>query len=386
MASDLARRAADRWPPAAQYPSGYFHAVGLGAGQDAAAVATLYWAAAEAGHRPAQARFCLALLKGSSVPADMIGGEPRLRRAALAGDGEAAALLGVFHARASYNSEPSLLEAVSCYRIAVKAGHAVAQAAFGMLQLAGVGVAQESNEALRLFAVTAAQGDRQAEADAVNQALAGAQPAEQVPDCIAAALRAARERDDSVAAFNLSVRRLQGVAATTDTDHSLRWLERTAEKVVNAQYGIRRLLSGEASGVADLPRAREWCRCASELIFVDATVALAGILGNGRGGAAEPEQSLGLYWSAAEARHLGARFGAGALLAGGHGLPAVPAAAAYWVCAAAQAGHPQAQLMLGRHLRRQEAEAALAEGKDWLMRAADGGTSVTAGELAAEVP
>ena len=55
--------------------------------------------AAEKGNRPSQARWGMALMEGDGVPANPVEGESWLRRAALAGDPEAAAVVGDLYAK-----------------------------------------------------------------------------------------------------------------------------------------------------------------------------------------------------------------------------------------------------------------------------------------------
>jgi hypothetical protein len=80
-------------------------------------------------------------------------------------------------------------------------------------------------------------------------------------------------------------------------------------------------------------------------------------------------------------------FGAGALLAGGHGLPPNREAAAIWFRRAAEAGHPEAQLMLGRFLLRGFVPARVPdEARRWLARAAEAGVADALRELEAAHP
>ncbi len=72
---------------------------GLNVPQDRAAAAANYKQAAEKGHRGAQARWGFALMDGNGVEPTHVEGESWLRRAALAGDAEAAALVGDIYAK-----------------------------------------------------------------------------------------------------------------------------------------------------------------------------------------------------------------------------------------------------------------------------------------------
>ncbi len=79
--------------PTAIYLLGVLTENGVGVPQDAAAAVKHYSIAASRGHRTAQAKWGLALIEGHYVPQDLIAGESWLRRAALAGDAEAAILV-----------------------------------------------------------------------------------------------------------------------------------------------------------------------------------------------------------------------------------------------------------------------------------------------------
>ena len=88
------RRAAEAELPTAIYLLGVLTEQGLGVTRDAAAAAQLYRRAAEKGHRSAQLRWGMALMAGRDVDLDSVAGESWLRRAALAGDPQAAVLVG----------------------------------------------------------------------------------------------------------------------------------------------------------------------------------------------------------------------------------------------------------------------------------------------------
>jgi TPR repeat protein len=88
---DLLRLAADAGLPTAMFLLGLITERGIGVEPDHAAAAALFRQAAEKGHRSGQARWGMALLEGVGVAANPTEGESWLRRAALAGDPEAAA-------------------------------------------------------------------------------------------------------------------------------------------------------------------------------------------------------------------------------------------------------------------------------------------------------
>ncbi|MGC8469653.1 MAG: tetratricopeptide repeat protein, partial [Acetobacteraceae bacterium] len=68
------------------------------------------------------------------------------------------------------------------------------------------------------------------------------------------------------------------------------------------------------------------------------------MLVNGRGGPRDHAQALALFEAAARTGHVGAMFAAGALHGGGHDVQTDRTAALRWFTAAAERGHPHAQL------------------------------------------
>lgn len=123
-----------------------------------AKAAEKYRAAAELGHRAAQFRYGLALLNGRGVPADPQAGETWLRRAALAGDMQAAALVGDLYAQTG-PMPPNYYEAALWFRRAAEGGHASAARALGQLYLRGDGIGTDPEEAVRWLRVAAEAGD-----------------------------------------------------------------------------------------------------------------------------------------------------------------------------------------------------------------------------------
>jgi len=101
-----------------------------------------------------------------------IGGESWLRRAALAGDPEAAALIGNLYTQ-NGSVPPNYSEAANWYKRAAEAGHVGAARALGSLYLTGAGVAQDNDEATRWFGIAAEAGDPASQVDLANLVLEG---------------------------------------------------------------------------------------------------------------------------------------------------------------------------------------------------------------------
>jgi len=91
-----------------------------------------------------------------------------------------------------------------------------------------------------------------------------------------------------------------------------------------------------------------------------------------------------LFEKAAAKGHSGAMFALGALHSGAHDLPMDRATAQRWFRAAAELGHGQAQLTLGRYLAGGVAgERNAAEARLWLERALAQGVTDAEPDLAA---
>jgi len=97
-----------------------------------------YRRAAQKGHRSGQLHWGLALMHGIGVDANPSEGETWLRRAALAGDPEAAASVGNIYATGG-NLPPNHAEAASWFRRAAEAGHKGAARLLGLLYISGAG-------------------------------------------------------------------------------------------------------------------------------------------------------------------------------------------------------------------------------------------------------
>ena len=150
--ADHLRRAADAELPTAIYLLGVLTEQGLGMVRDPKAAAQLYQRAAEKGHRSAQVRWGIALMEGRDVERDVVSGKSWFRRAALAGDPQAAVLVGNLYARSGGPLPPNYAEAATWYRRAAEAGSTTAARALGSLYLTGAGVVQDNEEVCALVA------------------------------------------------------------------------------------------------------------------------------------------------------------------------------------------------------------------------------------------
>ncbi len=235
-----------------------------------AAATAHYREAAERGHRSAQLRYGLALLMGRGVKQDAQTGETWLRRAGLAGDALAAAMVGDLYAREG-EVPPNFCEAALWFQRAAEAGHAGAARALGQLCLRGGGFGTDP--------VTAAHW-----------------------------LRVAATADDVVAAYELGICLAHGIGTRRDDAEALRWFHRAIEVMPAALYWFARMLD-EGRGIAPNPAAARACYLrAAAKGNGDAAVAAGEMLVNGRGGPADRPTAMRLFAGAAAKGHKGAQY------------------------------------------------------------------------------
>jgi uncharacterized protein len=314
----------------------------------AGAGAEFYRRAAEKGHRSGQACWGKALMHGIGVDANPSDGEASLRRAALAGNPEAAAALGDLYATGG-NLPPNHAEAASWLRRAAETGHKGAARSLALLYFAGAGVPRDPEQGMQWFRISAAAGDGRARAEFGNLVLTG-MGEEDDRIRIYKAFEQAAASGDPVAAYNCAVCLSHGVGAARDDREAALWLRKAADRVLDAQFWYGRILV-EGRGVdRDLAEGRRWIARAAEVGMVDAQVALGDMMLTGTGGACDPPGALALFEKAAANGRLAAMFATGVIYGGGRGVPANHGAAQYWLRAAAEHGHPTAQMMLEIHI------------------------------------
>src|SRR5262249_35476940 len=240
------RRAAEAQLPTAVYLLALLTERGEGIPRDPVRAAQLYQEAAEKGHRSAQVRWGLELVKGENTQQDRIAGESWLRRAALAGDPDGAFWVGDLYAQ-SGPLPPNYPEAANWYRRAAEAGHKGAARALGTLYLTGAGVAQDNEEGARWLRKAAEAGDQASQVDLANFALKGGGNADDAPR-LRGWFETAAQLGDLTAAFNLGICFVKGMGVERNEKEAATWLRRAAEGVAEAQYLYGRMLS-EGKGV-----------------------------------------------------------------------------------------------------------------------------------------
>lgn len=305
-ARELLEKAATASMPTAQFMSGVIAESGAAGTQDFAAAAEHYRIAAELGHGSAQLRYGTALLSGRGVEADPFNGELWLRRAALAGEPQAAAIVGDLYACPG-ELPPNLIEAAMWLRRAAEAGHAGAAKTLGHLLLGDAGLTPDLEEATHWLRLAIAGGETEAGNDLAQLALAGRVP-EADRQTTYRWFRKQAEAGDPAAAFDLGLCLAEGVGAPRDDTQALTWFERAAATMPVAQYWCGRMRA-EGRGCPPDPRAaRVWFLQAAELRHADAEVAAGEMLINGRGGLPDPKGAIALFMRAASTGHPAALF------------------------------------------------------------------------------
>ena len=345
---------------------------GAGVEQDPAAAAELYRQAAEKGARNGQARWGLALMEGRGVERE------RRRRA---NPGCAARRWRAIRRRRRWSATctprggalpPNYAEAAMWFRRAAEAGHRRRRARSGLMHLTGAGVPRDPQRGGALVPRLRRGGRRAvARPNSRNLVLQGPGRAGRRARAPANGSSRPPTAGDLVAAFNYGICLAEGVGVERDDAQAAQWLRRAADGVVNAQFWYGRMLA-EGRGVeADPEEGRAWIARAAEAGMVDAQVALAEMLVNGRGGPRDHPAGAGAVRSGRPRRAMPARCSRSARsTAAATTCRWDRPAAQRWFRAAAERGHGHAQMMLGRYLARGLAgERDPAEARIWLERA-----------------
>jgi uncharacterized protein len=247
--------------PAAHFVLGVLDELAGGGAERLATAAAHYHEAAERGHRAAQFRYGVALMTGRGVERNTLYGESWLRRAGLAGDRDAAAMVGDLYSRPG-EVPPNFCEAAMWVQRAADAGHIGAARALGQLCVRGGGFGTDPVAAAHWLRVAATEGD-------------------------------------TVAAYELGICLSHGIGTPRDDAEALGWFRRAIDTMPEARYWCARMLA-EGRGIAqDLPAARaDFLRAAAEGIG-DAAVVAGEMLVNGRGGPADRPAAMAMFHAAA---------------------------------------------------------------------------------------
>ncbi|MDD2794977.1 tetratricopeptide repeat protein [Acidocella sp.] len=382
------RQAAEAELPAAHYYLALLYDMGVNLPADPALAAQHYGVAAKANLSNAQAKYGYMLFNGIGIKANQVEGESWLRRAGLAGDPEAAALVAEIYARGDGKLPPNYAEAATWFRTAAELGHRPSARALGLLYLTGTGVPRNPDEAAIWFRRAAEAGDETAKADLASLLLSGqTSPKLTEPAPVHEWFEQAAEAGDLIAAFNYAVCLAQGVGMERDEVRAAKWMRRAAESVLNAQYWYGIMLAQGLGVDANPEEARVWLQKCADVELPDGLIALADMCLTGAGGPRDHEAGRQLYERAANRGDARGMFALGAMYGGGHDIPTDRALSLACYRAAAGRGHPLACLMLGRYLARGIAtEVDLDAARHWFTEALNGGIAEARGDLDALTP
>ncbi len=346
------RKAAEGELPDALYYMAMIYERGIGVLPDAAKAVEYYGKAANGGVNNARAKYGYMLLNGIGTKQNKVEGETWLRRAALAGDGDAAILVANIYAHPQGELPPSFTEAASWFQLSAEAGNRNAARALAVLHLTGAGLPRNADEAAKWFRIAAELGDTVAQSDLAELQLRGrTNPRFTEPAPVQDWFEAAAEAGDDSAAYNFGVCLAEGVNLEKDEARAAIWFRKAADTLADAAYAYGRLLL-QGRGVAqDIAGAREWIGRAAASKLPMALFDMGMLHAQGAGGPRDDAAALACFAQAAEAGVVPAMYTLGALLGGGHDVPVDREASLGWYRKAATAGHAGAALMLGKYLR-----------------------------------
>lgn len=373
------------------YYLGLIYERAIGVHTDLGLAAYHYGIAAQKGIRDAQCRYGTMLFNGRGIAPNPVEGETWLRRAGLAGNKEAAALVGEIYAKGDGDLPPNYAEAAIWFRIAAEMGHQASARALGLLYLTGAGsgaIPRDADEAAKWLRVAAETGDAVAQSDLATLLL----KRQTNPRFTEAApvhewFERAAESGDAIGAYNFAVCLAEGIGVDKDEARAAQWFHKAAANVVNAQYRYGRLLA-EGRGVPqDFVEARRWLQEAASRNMLEALLDLAALKIQGLGGPRDDNEARELFERAAAQGNAQAMFALGALYGGGHEIEVDRAKSLSCYRQAAEQKHPRAALMLGKYLREGIAtEPNLEEARKWFALAADAGLEEARAELATLPP
>jgi len=381
---DHIRKAAAGELADAQYYMASIYELGIGTYKDLSKAVEFYGKAAQGGVNNARAKYGFMLLHGIGTRQNKVEGETWLRRAALAGDGEAAAVVADIYANGESELPPNFSEAAQWYRLAAEAGNKEAARALAVMHLTGAGLPRDADEAAKWFRKAAEAGDALAAADLAELIRGGrTNPRFTEAAPVHDWFEKAAEAGDAVAAYNFAVCLAEGVNLEKDDARAAIWFAKAAETVVDAAYAYALVLE-QGRGVAqDEAAARAWMAKAAGAKLPLALLNYGRMLNHGIGGTRDDAAARDCFEQAADAGQVHAMFALGALYGGGHEIPTDRAASLGWYRKAAEAGHAGGALMLGKYLRHGIATPVdVAGARHWLALAAKAGIPEAADELA----
>lgn len=377
--------AAERKMGTALHKLGVMYETGRGVTRNYQRAAELYKGAAELGIRDAQALYGVALKKGQGVEQNFIQAETWLRKAALAGDVEAAVVLADMNGQGNDDIPPNYAESVRWYGFAAERGHVAATRALGLLYLRGLGVPKSIEKAVELLGMAAKKGDVAAIVTMGDIAIQLPESNLNLDDVIEEYLTPGAEQEIPPIMFNMAVALLKSHSLSPDPEKEQKareLLRKSCKEIVAARYWYGRMLLQGAGGEQNTDKGYAWLSSAAHEGVVDAQILWANILLEGKtnDGKGLAEEAVKFYRMAADQGSVPAMFSLGAVYGGGNKLEPDLTKAQEWFTKAAERGHPKAQLMLGRYLAR-----GLAGQKDLKQARYWWDMALKAGEIEAEI-
>jgi len=283
-ARELVANAADAGLPTAHFLLGAMAESGVGGERDQALAARHYRTAAEHGHIVARTRLGLALLSGRGTQRDLVEAETWLRRAAQDDDILASAVLGDFHASAD-RDPANLEEAAHWYRHAAELGHPGAAHVLARAILAGAEGKPDPGEIVAWLETAIERGDTSAWPDLGGLIASLSLPPDQLPLLHGWLQRMIREAHPE-AGFYVGVCVNCGIGTPPDAALARRYyLWAAGEGVIEAMVAAAEMLLNGRGGRADPPVARALFEYAGKLDHPGALYALGVMAGPDRASA-----------------------------------------------------------------------------------------------------
>ena len=280
-AHELLTAAADAGLVTARFMLGAMAEAGIGGAPDLPAAAKHYRDAAEHGHTGAKTRLGLALLTGRGTRQNLVEAETWLRRAAQDNDVVASAVLGDFHAspeRQPANPEESL----HWYRHAAELGHPASAHILARAIWAGAEGKPDPREIAGWLETAIEHGDPTAWPDLGGLIASLSLPPDQLPALHGWLQRMIRE-DRPEAGFYVGVCVNCGIGTPADERLARRYyLWAAGEGVIEAMVAAAEMLLNGRGGRADPEAARALFQYASAHGYSGATYALGVMAGNDR--------------------------------------------------------------------------------------------------------
>ncbi len=295
-ARSLMAQAAGAGLATAQFMLGAMAEAGVGGAPDLEAAAKHYRSAAELGHTAARTRLGLALLVGRGTRRNLTEAEIWLRRAAQANDVVASAVLGDVHANPE-RQPANPVESLHWYRHAAALCHPASAHFVARGIWAGTEGKPDPQEIATWLETAIERGDTTAWSDLGGLISSSALPPDQLPALHGWLQRMIQEHRPE-AGFYVGVCVNCGIGTPTDERLARRYyLWAASEGVIEAMVAAAEMLLNGRGGRADPDVARSLFQYASGHDHAGATYALGVMAGNDR------DQAMTYFRKAAELGH-----------------------------------------------------------------------------------